>query len=116
PRSPRGTRVRPAFRRRRYRARRARGTRSIGRPRMRFSFFTRSATLALGIAIALMGAASCGRTGLWMADPCDEEGAERNCSDTCGEGVEVCEEGVWSDCSVPKAERGCHTVCGDGTQ
>ncbi|HEX5098138.1 MAG TPA: fibro-slime domain-containing protein [Polyangiaceae bacterium] len=83
---------------------------------MRFSFFTRAATLALGMGMALTGAASCGRTGLWMADPCDDEGAERNCSDTCGGGVEVCEEGLWSECRVPKAERDCRTICGQGTQ
>ncbi len=59
---------------------------------------------------------NCGRTGLRLVDPCDDEGAQRECSDDCGGGTQVCEQGTWSECEVPVTTRACQNECGSGTQ
>ncbi len=59
---------------------------------------------------------SCSRTGLWLADPCADEGATTACEDTCGDGVSTCRNGVWSRCEVPEVSRGCENTCGEGVQ
>jgi fibro-slime domain-containing protein len=83
---------------------------------MRASSFPRSACLALALGCAALGATSCGRTGLWLVDPCNDEGEERECSDTCGTGTQVCKNGTWSECSVPTTSRACQNDCGSGTE
>lgn len=60
--------------------------------------------------IALLG---CGaRSGLEL-EHCG--GGERGCANACGEGTQVCIEGMWSACDAT-AERTCRSACGDGTE
>lgn len=78
------------------------------------SSFFRSLT-----ALCLLGAGtvtSCGRTGLVLFDPCEEEGAERECDDACGSGTQICESGSWSACKVPVTTRACQNACGEGSE
>jgi len=83
---------------------------------MRASCFTRSACLALALGVIGTGANGCSRSGLWLVDPCDDEGEERECSDDCGTGTQVCENGTWSECAVPAITRACQNDCGTGSQ
>jgi len=73
----------------------------------------RLTTLAALLTAALPG---CGRTGLWLADPCAEEGEERACENQCGEGTQACTDGSWGACVVPSTSRACQNDCGEGTQ
>jgi fibro-slime domain-containing protein len=82
---------------------------------MRASWFVRSTTAAFVLAAAST-AASCGRTGLVVFDPCDDEGAERACDDACGSGTQLCEGGTWGACDVPITTRACQNDCGSGSQ
>jgi fibro-slime domain-containing protein len=72
--------------------------------------------LVLALALASVGGTSCGRTGLRLIDPCEEDGAERDCDDACGTGTQVCADGTWSTCSVPSTLRACQNDCGTGVQ
>lgn len=60
----------------------------------------------------------CGdRTALPLLQPCNTPGQTRGCSNDCGPGTEVCENGYWSStCAVPPTFRSCSNTCGTGTQ
>lgn len=65
------------------------------------------AMLSIGCSIA------CGaRSGLEL-ERC--EGGERPCSNACGEGTQVCLDGLWSACDAV-ATRSCVSACGEGTE
>ncbi len=51
--------------------------------------------------------------GIWS--PCDVEPVTEPCETVCGQGVRACSEGIWGTCEVPPAERSCENVCGGGT-
>jgi len=64
------------------------------------------------IALLLTG---CGaKTGL-AVESCGDAG-DRACPHPCGEGVQSCEDGVWSECRPRVEERACADACGEGTQ
>jgi len=48
--------------------------------------------------------------------PCDPEGASRACTNTCGDGVQVCRNGSWGTCVVPPTLLPCSDGCGEGTR
>jgi fibro-slime domain-containing protein len=68
------------------------------------------------LVLGWLALAGCSRTGLWLADPCADEGATTACEDACGEGVSTCRDGVWSRCEVPEITRSCENTCGEGAQ
>jgi fibro-slime domain-containing protein len=69
------------------------------------------------LALAGLVAASCGaRSQLPLPEPCGTPGRMRACSNTCGDGEQVCENGYWQACVVPVATRACSNTCGSGTQ
>lgn len=77
-------------------------------------------SLARSLSFALIAAAfpSCGaRTGLEPSEePCAAAGATRSCTNACGEGQQVCRDGLWQECSVAIVQRACTNACGTGTQ
>jgi fibro-slime domain-containing protein len=48
--------------------------------------------------------------------PCDYEGQSRACTNTCGDGVQVCEDGSWTACQVAPVRLSCNNTCGEGTR
>ena len=59
----------------------------------------------------------CGaRTGLPLGEPCSVAGDTRSCTNICGPGREVCEDGVWQSCVAPTTFRSCSNTCGTGQQ
>ncbi|MCA9610922.1 MAG: fibro-slime domain-containing protein [Myxococcales bacterium] len=57
----------------------------------------------------------CGaKTGLEV-ERCDD-GGSRACPHPCGEGVQTCDHGLWTECAPLVSERTCEGECGDGTQ
>jgi len=48
--------------------------------------------------------------------PCNQEGATKACTDSCGDGVKVCRKSQWSGCEVPPLLLPCTNTCGAGTQ
>lgn len=66
------------------------------------------------LAVVLLGA--CGRTALYGAEPCSEEGATRQCLGVCGIGVSTCHEGFFSACEVELTVEPCQNDCGRGTR
>ena len=67
---------------------------------------------ALLIAVAV----ACGaRSGLLVGEllPCDVEGVARTCVNACGQGNQVCLDGVWQPCDAA-GERTCTGPCGEG--
>ncbi len=43
-------------------------------------------------------------------------GHERACTNSCGEGRQVCEDGAWQPCAVSAVTRKCSTLCGAGSE
>jgi fibro-slime domain-containing protein len=75
--------------------------------------------IAMAAGAALMTAAGCGggRTALLLTgDPCAVPSAVRPCDDACGQGTQICQDGIWHACKVPLVERSCTTPCGSGVQ
>ncbi|HWA73350.1 MAG TPA: fibro-slime domain-containing protein [Polyangiaceae bacterium] len=62
--------------------------------------------------------ASCGsRTELLPGqEPCGTADATRPCADACGQGQQVCQDGVWQKCVVPPAQEACEDTCGTGSK
>ena len=48
--------------------------------------------------------------------PCDPEGTSRACTNTCGDGVEICKNGSWGACVVEPVRLPCSDTCGEGTR
>jgi fibro-slime domain-containing protein len=48
--------------------------------------------------------------------PCDSEGAGRSCTNTCGDGIQLCQNGSWGACVVPPTRIACSDNCGQGTR
>lgn len=75
---------------------------------------------ALALAAMALGAleSDCGdRTGLQVLEACGPSGITRTCSNACGAGKEVCENGYWGQsCIVPTTFLSCSTVCGAGKE
>ena len=67
---------------------------------------------AIMIAMCLSG---CGARSALIVEPCGDAGA-RACRTECGEGTQLCADGLWQACVVPPAERACTNDCGSGTQ
>ncbi len=67
---------------------------------------------------ALIGAViSCGaRSALLIGEACSDAGATRICGGVCGSGEEVCRDGLWQRCEVPRTSRRCENACGAGTE
>ena len=73
--------------------------------------------LGLAALVTAALAARCGaRTGLPLPEVCGKPGDHRVCSDNCGQGQQVCEDGFWQPCEVPAASRACANACGPGEQ
>jgi fibro-slime domain-containing protein len=49
-----------------------------------------------------------------FVEPCAVEGEERPCRGVWGEGVELCQDGVFGECLVPRVEERCDNACGSG--
>jgi fibro-slime domain-containing protein len=76
-------------------------------------------SLLAGSVLALISAffaASCGRTGLYTPEACDDESEVRACSTTCGDGKQLCSGGRWTACAVSVVTRSCSDTCGSGRQ
>jgi len=49
-------------------------------------------------------------------DECPVEGQTQPCSNTCGNGTQMCSGGIWSKCQIPPTTKDCSNTCGNGTQ
>jgi fibro-slime domain-containing protein len=73
----------------------------------------------LALLFAGCGLLACGggRSSLhFTPDPCAQLGHERACTNTCGQGRQVCKDGAWQPCEVAVVSRNCSTVCGAGKE
>jgi fibro-slime domain-containing protein len=79
---------------------------------------TMSGTLvAVAAAASMAGGCGGGRTELLIrGEPCGVANQVRPCSNDCGQGTQVCRDGVWYPCAVPPVERSCSNACGSGVQ
>jgi fibro-slime domain-containing protein len=77
-----------------------------------------AAAMALGLPMA--GGCGGGRTALLPAEtlsgPCTTADLVHTCSNTCGEGEQICRDGVWQACVIPTVSRDCSNACGTGEQ
>lgn len=78
-------------------------------------YFRSLSTLLLLSVLAGSVPLGCGaRTGLDGIEPCFVQGEYRNCSDTCGTGNQLCEQGYWQACQVLPTQVQCSNDCGKG--
>jgi fibro-slime domain-containing protein len=76
-----------------------------------------AALFMVGIAGASASLSSCGaRSALPVSLVCSEAGEVRACADNCGAGEQVCENGFWQPCRVPRTSRPCTNACGTGIE
>ena len=77
---------------------------SSTKPLSRFAFLS---------ILAAIGACE-GQTAM-LISPCIK-GATRACTNTCGGGVQTCEDNSWSVCTVPPTYFTCTNTCGESTR
>ena len=58
---------------------------------------------------------ACGRTPLLPGQPCALVGDVRSCSNRCGSGQQICQDGFWQPCQVDPQQIDCRNTCGEGT-
>jgi fibro-slime domain-containing protein len=71
----------------------------------------------LAVVLPALPACGGGRSPLLsLGEPCAVPNDVRPCSNDCGEGTQICRDGVWHSCDVPVIERACADACGAGRQ
>lgn len=76
--------------------------------------------MPVGLGLLLLSGCGGGRTVLLpvetLSGPCEAADLVHACGNACGEGTQVCRDGVWQPCVVPSTSRDCSNACGTGEQ